>query len=244
MHPLWKKSEQERWQSGRIWSSHDWRDWGSQKPEVLYKTGEMAEWSNLVSSRMTRLRITKPKFFKNWRDGRVVELRSRHEWRDWGSQNRKFFTKLERWQSGRMRRSWKPLRVTPPGVRIPLSPQFQLIFSEIHCLQPNLQPSAVKFGCFFCWWFIDFQIVSYYKNRKFKLLFVQCLWNCFIIFCEQEIFFMKGFKSEIGENLILINIICFCENRHMFQKVTFRFATWQRWRFSPASNNSIYWKSG
>ena len=30
---------------------------------------------------------------------------------------------VERWQSGRMRRSWKPLRVTPPGVRIPLSPQ-------------------------------------------------------------------------------------------------------------------------
>ncbi len=28
----------------------------------------------------------------------------------------------ERWQSGRMRRSWKPLRWKPPGVRIPLSP--------------------------------------------------------------------------------------------------------------------------
>ena len=28
----------------------------------------------------------------------------------------------ERWQSGRMRRSWKPLTVTGPGVRIPLSP--------------------------------------------------------------------------------------------------------------------------
>ena len=30
---------------------------------------------------------------------------------------------LERWQSGRMRRSWKPLILTGPGVRIPLSPQ-------------------------------------------------------------------------------------------------------------------------
>ena len=28
----------------------------------------------------------------------------------------------ERWQSGRLRRSWKPLTVTGPGVRIPLSP--------------------------------------------------------------------------------------------------------------------------
>lgn len=28
----------------------------------------------------------------------------------------------ERWQSGRMRRSWKPLTVKGPGVRIPLSP--------------------------------------------------------------------------------------------------------------------------
>ena len=29
---------------------------------------------------------------------------------------------LERWQSGRLRRSWKPLKVTLPGVRIPPSP--------------------------------------------------------------------------------------------------------------------------
>ena len=28
----------------------------------------------------------------------------------------------ERWQSGRLRRSWKPLTVKGPGVRIPLSP--------------------------------------------------------------------------------------------------------------------------
>ena len=28
----------------------------------------------------------------------------------------------ERWQSGLLRRSWKPLRVIPPGVRIPISP--------------------------------------------------------------------------------------------------------------------------
>ena len=30
---------------------------------------------------------------------------------------------LEKWQSGRMRQSWKLLTVTGPGVRIPLSPQ-------------------------------------------------------------------------------------------------------------------------
>ena len=29
---------------------------------------------------------------------------------------------LERWQSGRLRRSWKPLNWEVPGVRIPLSP--------------------------------------------------------------------------------------------------------------------------
>ena len=29
----------------------------------------------------------------------------------------------ERWQSGRLRRSWKPLSWEAPGVRIPLSPQ-------------------------------------------------------------------------------------------------------------------------
>ena len=32
-------------------------------------------------------------------------------------------TILESWQSGRMRRSWKPLILTGPGVRIPHSPQ-------------------------------------------------------------------------------------------------------------------------
>ena len=31
----------------------------------------------------------------------------------------------ERWQSGRLRRSWKPLTVKGPGVRIPLSPPKQ-----------------------------------------------------------------------------------------------------------------------
>ena len=36
---------------------------------------------------------------------------------------KKTLYKLEKWQSGRMRQSWKLLRVTPPGVRIPLSPQ-------------------------------------------------------------------------------------------------------------------------
>ena len=30
---------------------------------------------------------------------------------------------MERWQSGRLRRSWKPLSWEAPGVRIPLSPQ-------------------------------------------------------------------------------------------------------------------------
>ena len=33
---------------------------------------------------------------------------------------------LERWQSGRLRRSWKPLSWEAPGVRIPLSPQHKM----------------------------------------------------------------------------------------------------------------------
>ena len=39
--------------------------------------------------------------------------------------NKKHFWKevLERWQSGRLRRSWKPLYREVPGVRIPVSPQ-------------------------------------------------------------------------------------------------------------------------
>ena len=32
----------------------------------------------------------------------------------------------ERWQSGRLRRSWKPLSWEAPGVRIPLSPQHKM----------------------------------------------------------------------------------------------------------------------
>ena len=38
--------------------------------------------------------------------------------------NKKHFWKevLERWQSGRLRRSWKPLYCEVPGVRIPVSP--------------------------------------------------------------------------------------------------------------------------
>ena len=45
----------------------------------------------------------------------------------------------ERWQSGRMRRSWKPLTVTGPGVRIPLSPPDKIKtheFSWVFCF-PN-----------------------------------------------------------------------------------------------------------
>ena len=34
-----------------------------------------------------------------------------------------YFCPLERWQSGRLRRSWKPLSCEAPGVRIPPSPQ-------------------------------------------------------------------------------------------------------------------------
>ena len=33
---------------------------------------------------------------------------------------------LEKWQSGRMRQSWKLLTVTGPGVRIPLSPPVEI----------------------------------------------------------------------------------------------------------------------
>ena len=52
----------------------------------------------------------------------------------------------ESWQSGRMRQSWKLLRVTPPGVRIPYSPQkethnescgFFVFWSERSLLQWN-----------------------------------------------------------------------------------------------------------
>ena len=37
----------------------------------------------------------------------------------------KFDINLESWLSGRKRRSWKPLRVIPPGVRIPSSPPYK-----------------------------------------------------------------------------------------------------------------------
>ena len=41
------------------------------------------------------------------------------------NQNKVYFcTRLERWQSGRLRRSWKPLYREVPGVRIPLSPLY------------------------------------------------------------------------------------------------------------------------
>ena len=40
-------------------------------------------------------------------------LREKHYWK----------VVLERWQSGRLRRSWKPLYCEVPGVRIPVSPR-------------------------------------------------------------------------------------------------------------------------
>ena len=45
----------------------------------------------------------------------------------------------ERWQSGRMRRSWKPLTVTGPGVRIPLSPPVSIQKDTKRCKIKVLQ---------------------------------------------------------------------------------------------------------
>ena len=54
-------------------------------------------------------------------------------------QNRKKVVplRLERWQSGRMRRSWKPLICEGPGVRIPLFPlkQTAMIFHRCFCFR-------------------------------------------------------------------------------------------------------------
>ena len=41
-------------------------------------------------------------------------------------------TELERWQSGRMHRSWKPAYWEVPGVRIPLSPQQSPVNRKIY----------------------------------------------------------------------------------------------------------------
>ena len=48
----------------------------------------------------------------------------------WGSNE--FFKGKERWQSGRLRRSWKPLNWEVPGVRIPLSPLNTKISRKSH----------------------------------------------------------------------------------------------------------------
>ena len=49
--------------------------------------------------------------------------------------NMLYFCPLERWQSGRLRRSWKPLCCEAPGVRIPPSPLWivykKLIFNLV-----------------------------------------------------------------------------------------------------------------
>ena len=42
---------------------------------------------------------------------------------------------LERWQSGRLRRSWKPLCCEAPGVRIPVSPRRECKFRKVKVLR-------------------------------------------------------------------------------------------------------------
>ena len=65
----------------------------------------------------------------------------------------------EKWQSGRMRQSWKLLTVTGPGVRIPLSPQ-----KETH-----------NEGCeFFC--FQKCQKFIFVNNWKQKTKHTKCAW--------------------------------------------------------------------
>ena len=56
---------------------------------------------------------------------------------------------VERWQSGRMRRSWKPLRVTPPGVRIPPFPQ------KTTKMQDSLSWILFFMDFWQCKWFCD-----------------------------------------------------------------------------------------
>ena len=50
---------------------------------------------------------------------------------------------LERWQSGRMRRSWKPLYWKVPGVRLPLSP----LKGVCHGFTPFLFITIQKSSC-------------------------------------------------------------------------------------------------
>ena len=55
----------------------------------------------------------------------------------------------ERWQSGRTRRSWKPLTVKGPGVRIPLSPleHKKGIYMMLFFYVPEIPYGCIAKGC-------------------------------------------------------------------------------------------------
>lgn len=81
-------------------------------------------------------------------------LREKHYWK----------VVLERWQSGRLRRSWKPLYCEVPGVRIPVSPQQTLKISR---LQTNTQfyTQECKVGVF-----VLFKIIQPLHNKRVAIL--------------------------------------------------------------------------
>ena len=68
----------------------------------------------------------------------------------------------EGWQSGRLRRSWKPLRVTPPGVRIPLLP----------LRKPDYQAFVVYAPDFGCYMVVNLwlQLKSYHRSTRTRLI--------------------------------------------------------------------------
>ena len=53
------------------------------------------------------------------------------------------YFQTESWQSGRMRRSWKPLSRKAPGVRIPYSPPERLFLQPQVRKSLNLTPQVI-----------------------------------------------------------------------------------------------------
>lgn len=68
----------------------------------------------------------------------------------------------ERWQSGRLWRSRKPLRVTPPGVRIPPSPLVTLKISNL----TNKYPKKYPKWAFWVLFFIGAYFLCQYRRKK------------------------------------------------------------------------------
>ena len=102
-----------------------------------------------------------------------------------------FQTFLERWQSGRLHRSWKPTYWEVPGVRIPLSPQKSLIISDFSFFTANFD-CVIKFynGWADFWGYVVLMFLRpQFKNAQLEKTHI--LQGISFIFCTKNAIYLR-----------------------------------------------------